>query len=376
MSWNYIINQEKVKKILQNAFIEKRIGHSYIFYGEDGVGKEAVAIEFAKLCNCERPIIEGLNANSCGKCSQCMQFDTFITPSLLFIHPSNATEGNNGELNFKDDEIKHFTKEFQEKSKNYYHKIDYNNAQSIKVASIRDIKKKLMLSGSGFNRRFVIILDAEKMLTEAANAFLKTLEEPQDNITIICVTSRIEQLLSTIKSRCQLIKFSNLENTEIQNYLVRHYNLNQENANMLANLSDGSITRALNFIDEDYNTFREKTIDLMRLILKPKNYKIDLIKLVEETAKLNKKQIGLFLDLILFWLIDSYKVFQSKGNKVSLKFADKHDTLKLFAERYNLTEIDNLTSEVEKSRLRIKRNVDVKVALLPLFLNIREILRS
>src|ERR1700730_17404070 len=80
--WSNIIGQERIKNILKNIYQSEKISHAYIFYGTDGVGKDAAAIEFAKLLNCDSPVNEN---EACDKCPSCIEIDSFRSSLFKFI---------------------------------------------------------------------------------------------------------------------------------------------------------------------------------------------------------------------------------------------------------------------------------------------------
>ena len=91
--WSNIIGQEKVKDILKNIFLSGKISHAYIFYGDEGVGKDAAAVEFAKLLNCDDPV----NGNeACDKCKSCIEIDSFRSSLIKFVTalPSGKNESD------------------------------------------------------------------------------------------------------------------------------------------------------------------------------------------------------------------------------------------------------------------------------------------
>ncbi len=127
----------------------------------------------------------------------------------------------------------------------------------IRISQVRVLQEKLLLRPYSAKRRFVIVVDSERMKIEAANAFLKTLEEPPEDTTIIMITSHISTLLPTILSRGQNIKFRNLSSDEISELLQHKYSISEIQADKVAVFGDGSLQKALEFaIDEDLINLR------------------------------------------------------------------------------------------------------------------------
>lgn len=167
-----IIGNNDVKQSLEEAIKNKKVANSYMFIGEEGIGKEKFAKEFAKAIMC-------LNTgkNSGDNCDSCVKFEALSNPDYMEIH--------------------------EEKN-------------IIKIEKIRtlenDIAKKPIVS----SRKVYVISDAKCLTEEAQNCLLKTLEEPPSYTNIILVTSNENKLLTTIQSRCVKIKFHKLSSQELR----------------------------------------------------------------------------------------------------------------------------------------------------------------
>ena len=197
MIFDKIIGNEHNKTNLKNMLKINTISHSYIFSGQEGVGKLLFAKEFAKaiLCINQENIL-------CNKCKSCLEFDNSNHPDLTII----------------------------------------DEEESIKIEKIRELNKKVYEKPIVSNRKVYIINNCHEMTVEAQNALLKTLEEPPNFVVFILVTHNEQELLTTIKSRCIKIMFNKLTDDEIIKILKD--SLNIENINLdLVKESNGSIKR-------------------------------------------------------------------------------------------------------------------------------------
>lgn len=158
--------QPHLLEVLQNAIQSKRLAHAYIFYGPKNTGKRELALELAKSVNCERQ--EG---NACGRCPSCIQIEQGNHPEVVFIRP----DGN-----------------------------------VIKIAQLRQMQSRFRYSAPEGVTRVAVLEEADKMRAEAANSLLKFLEEPYSAMMVILITERLADIISTIKSRCQLVRFPEL----------------------------------------------------------------------------------------------------------------------------------------------------------------------
>lgn len=214
MSWDNVIGQHRVKNLLKEILSSGRIPNALLLEGPDGVGKDAMAIELAKTLNCERSKTE-----PCNQCPSCRQANSLQHPNIHLVFPlprgESETKGN-GPLDKLDEKtIKKIREEISLKAHDPYHRIALPKAQVIKISSIREVIREQSLSLYQHGCRVVIVMQAEELGTESANALLKVLEEPTPGTLFILTTSKRSALLPTIISRCQLLRFGLLSEQEI-----------------------------------------------------------------------------------------------------------------------------------------------------------------
>ena len=181
MSLAEIIGQEKAIGMLTGFLERQRLANSYIFSGEPGIGKRLTAINFAKAINCQnseatselRVSNSGLSTrpDACDMCEACLKIDSGSHPDLLLVSPED---------------------------------------RQIKIDEIRLIDETLSFKPFEGRKKIVIMDDADTMNIAAANAFLKTLEEPPEDSVIILISSRTDRLPATIRSRCSQVNFVTL----------------------------------------------------------------------------------------------------------------------------------------------------------------------
>ncbi len=177
-------------QLLQNTLKQNRLSHAYLLSGMQGIGKTDFAREFATVLLCD-------NKTACGKCRGCSLMRAETHPDFLFIEP-------------------------QEK------------AHSIKIDQIRELSEKLSRTAQCGGYQVVIISPADAMPVQAANALLKTLEEPTGNVIFFLVDHQQHHLPTTIMSRCQKIYFHSDEkiksflekdHVELRDQLIQHLDL-------------------------------------------------------------------------------------------------------------------------------------------------------
>ncbi len=378
MSWNKIIGHERIKRILQNTILDNRVGHAYCFTGIEGIGKDALAIQFAKVVNCENPVKIDDSVDSCNVCHSCRAFDNLSHPNveLLFSLPAGKTGDTKGDSAYDKmsaDQIDIIKEEIENKAKNPYLPIQIPNATQIKIASIREIKQKLSLSSFNGKRRFVIVLKAEEMNTEASNAFLKTLEEPHENITIILITSKPEALLQTIMSRCQQIVIPPLDDSHIIRKLVLDDGVSEIDAKIASRFAQGSYLRAKDYVSEENRTLRNDVVDILRTSLKKQNFRESFVKKIEVFAKpKDKNQISRSLQMLMFWLNDVFAL-KNGAPEDNIVNSDDKATLIKFAGAFGDKNVPLAISEIENGITLIFRNVNINLSLTTIFLKLRQI---
>ena len=270
-----IIAQDKAKKILSEQIKNNKIPHAYIFMGEEGTGKMLTAIEFAKILNCTINDYTKTDAGPCNHCLSCEHIDKGTFPDLHII-------------NFeKQDEI---ADKESEKGKT-----------KLGIKLIRYMQEKVYIKATDGKWKFFIIEPAEKMTIESFNCLLKTLEEPPDNTIIIMIAKHKETIPVTILSRSQTVFFQPLNSGEISKYLQDKHFLSLENANKIAESSDGSIEKAEKVMlntQNEYSTLwtelTNKKLALADIITKSKSVAKDRDSAIEALSIISENATKFF----------------------------------------------------------------------------------
>lgn len=233
-----IIGNAKIKEYLSTSISTNSVSHSYMFVGKSGVGKKIIAREFAENI---------MNANSEKKV---VNLDS--TTDYMQIDP----EGN-----------------------------------TIKIAQIRELQTKIFEKPTSFSKKIYLINDADLMTEESQNCLLKTLEEPPEYAIIILIVSNESKMLETIKSRCVIVKFNNLSDNEISDYLKMTNNTKLNNIPEITKLLEGSLEKIeeIEYKKEEYETLKKiaeniKTGNILNVISNADllyTSKDDIIELLE-----------------------------------------------------------------------------------------------
>jgi DNA polymerase III subunit delta' len=368
--WSNIIGQERVIKILKNIYSSNKISHAYIFYGKEGIGKDAVAIEFAKLLNCENRI-DGTDA--CDTCASCRQISSLNSTSFKFITalPSGrkeTSEEDNPVNTLRQEDYETFLEEIEKKSKDNYYKINIPNANDIKISSIRQIKKEIYLTGVKGKKKIFLISNSDQMNPQSSNAFLKILEEPPGDSIIILTTSRLNAMLSTITGRCQKIRFDPVRKEDLTRFLLDfNRELKETEAEIFADISDGSILKCKHITESYFLELREKMIEM--LIALVTNKSITLSNIISSViAEKDKEKIRQFLLLIIIWFRDVILV--SNGEKSNIINKDRLERLEKFSKLYR-TDNYKIINYVEDCYKELEQNLNTELLLINLTFRIK-----
>ena len=370
---NLILNN-KIWETLYNSFSNNKIPNAYIFFGADGIGKEAHAIELAALLNCKRKTEEKL---ACGDCRSCLRIKSFQHEDVHYIRPlpTLKNKSTSKELKLDSITIQVLNKCYNEKLNNPYYKIQLKKANIIPINAIRSIKKKLFYTKSDGNWSVVIISDAEKLClkkAEAANSLLKILEEPPEKTLFILLTSKVNLLTSTILSRCQKKFFPELNDSELKNFVTREFPDQSFNEADLQ-LSHGSITSMLNTIKLNRLGYFEKMIDYFYSdqINDIENFS----KIINEIHLEDKNETLIYLNYLKVTAKDLYglSVNESRG---FIEYSFLHDRYKGILNRFPHANWINILNFLDDSIRDLSSNVYFLLNLYSLMINIQYCLKG
>ncbi len=376
--WSTVLGQERAKDNLQRALLSGRVAHAYCFWGPEGVGKDAMALELAKCLNCEAPLRSADTIEACGTCRSCLQFSHLQHPNLKLIFALPAGKGSGSDDDsaigkFSEEQLAQLQEQIQLKAENPYHNVSMANASQIRIASIRELKKSVQLSQSQGGHRVIVFFEAEQMTMEAANAFLKTLEEPQPRVTMILCSSRKDMLPQTILSRCQQIQFDPLSDDDIRAALVERVGMSEQNARLCASLSQGSYSTAMSLQDDDTQQLRNDIVDLLRSAMRGGNYRVDILgKLDALTQNADKGDMERMLSLLMIWIRDAMLI-QSGASDVHLINQDQSEILKKFVGAYAQRDYHAALERIEECIRNIRGNGQIHLNLVTLVLSLRQI---
>jgi DNA polymerase-3 subunit delta' len=336
-----LLGNTNTKIILRRMLEKGRVPHSLLFAGEEGVGKRQFALELAKSFVCLNP----QDFEACDACANCRRADKFIFPK------SDDRDGYKQVIFSEFPDIGQIAA--------------YN--KNILVDAVRDLEKEANFRPYEAKARFFIIDDADKMNDAASNALLKTLEEPATTTYLFLITSRPDALLQTILSRCQTLRFAPIPASDIENYLLETGKFAEDDAELLARLSNGSVGRALEMDLGKFRERRELMIKVLQSLLAEENRGV-LLKTAEEMndAK-NKDDYARFLDVLQTLIHDVWSLALG-ADEFSIVNRDYKTQLKILAERADARRLARWLREIETMRELFAVNLNKKIATDALFM--------
>lgn len=320
-----VIGHKDILQTLRNSVIREKLAHAYLFVGPTGVGKKSLSEVFARVLLCESP----LEGDLCGQCRSCGQTEAGNHPDLHLIQPTGA---------------------------------------SIKIEQIRELLRQVQFRPYQAKRQVFIIDMADAMTQEAANCFLKTLEEPAGQSHFILLSSRPNLLLETVLSRCLTLQFYPLSNREIADTLAKNFGIERDKAAELAPMAGGSMDRALKLVGNDQS--KRMRLRILEMVVEmPKMSKVRALALAEEISP-DRNDTGEYLETMLLLFRDML-VYNYTSDKKMLVNQDMAGQLSEYASTYGPAKLVAIIEEIMKARGKILTNANPRMTLEVLMLKIQ-----
>ena len=328
-NFDSIIGQEHIKEHLKVTLTSGKISQAYLITGESMQGKEYIARIFANALVCESP--EG-GYDPCGKCRSCKQAATKNHPDIITV-----THDKPGTISVDD----------------------------VRKQIVSDVSIKPYQS----SRKIYIMNEAEKMTPQAQNALLKTLEEPPEYVVIILLTTSAAAMLPTVLSRCVQLDMRPVDDRMVKKYLMSEVQIPDYQADICVAFARGNIGKARSLaVSEDFENIREEAVRVLKFIRK-----MDTSDMIKTLKTLEELKLGVndFLDIVMIWYRDVllYKATKDSG---SLVFRDEGDSIREAAEECSYEGIENILGTVEKTKARLKANVNYELAMELMLMAIKE----
>lgn len=325
-SFSEIVGHEQIKEHMQAAIRDKKPFHAYLFQGEEGVGKEALARTFAAGLQCQSESAD----KPCKECVSCRQMESGNQPDVNWVTREKASLGV--------DEIRE------------------------QLCNTMDIKP--------FSSPYKIYLvpEAEKMTEAAQNALLKTIEEPPEYGIVILMTSNISALLPTIQSRCLTMEFRPLSTAVVESYVKEHCQVPDYQARASAAFAQGNLGKAMRYAkSEDFIERKDHIISLLRHV-----EQMDLSEMLAVIKDLGtrKDEVRDYIDLMVLWYRDVL-LFKATKDINQLLFQDEASYISREASHRSYEKIEEILQAFEKAKVRLRANVNFDITMELMLLTLK-----
>lgn len=369
-----VIGHDNLKKSLIHSIQSGNIAHAQLFAGNEGVGKFAMAMAYARYIHCTN---RGEH-DACGECPSCQQYNALSHADLHFVFPMVRVKEK--KKIHCDDYLKTWS-EFI--GNNSYFGIDdwlqamgAENKQALIYADESDvIWRKMTLKSFSSPYKIMIIWLPERMNVECANKLLKLFEEPYPNTIFLMVSNAPDQLLATIRSRVQQINMPALPLETITEALQVQYRISDTDARATAHLAGGSYLKAINnlSLNQDNQLFFELFVQLMRLAYARRIKELKTWS--EDTADLGRERLRRFLSYTSRMIRENYiyNVSQPSLNYMTTEEAQFSTRFAPFINERNVQEIMRIINSAEND---IGQNANAKIVLFDIAIKMILLLKN
>ena len=334
-----LINQERPIRILSTLLRNRTLPHALLFTGTAGVGKQAAALALASACNCQgqtsgfhpddgsgrdpdKPTIE-----SCGVCKSCKKIGSGNHPDIIQVQPKGPF---------------------------------------IKIEQIRGLLQTLSMKPYEARTRVVIISEAHCMNAAASNALLKILEEPPDRSMLVLMATRKSDLLPTIASRCQSVKFDRISRQTINAWIAKEHGLNLQDAEIISATANGSLAKAQKMIDDDWMSGRGWVLNEMQTLSLQRLAR--LMALAEKLAR-EKEALAGRLEVISSWFRD---LIINRYDSRKIINQDVAERIGIISRRTEVKKLLRKVKAIQEVQSRLSANTNLRLGMERLLIELAQ----
>jgi len=326
MAFKDILGNSRVKKILRKALQKNKVPNSILFCGPRGIGKRDMALVLAKAMNCERK-----EDDACEVCPSCKAINAGNFPDVIEISPEKEV---------------------------------------IQIDQMRMLRKIAYLKPMMGKRRVFVVVDADKMKEEAANSLLKILEEPPLFSYIILVAHNPFLIMSTIKSRCQVLNFSPISKEDIGKILVDK-GYEEKKARIISLLVHGNLKQALSLEWEEVQDKRTKTWQLFLSLLRKGKVALFLRNYATSQRALVRDEWEQILEMLSSFCRDSILI-KEKGDRRLLMNPDYEEEIRKEGSLMSLEGLMDCLTKIDYAIYGLEKNLNVNLLVSSFFSYFKE----
>ena len=322
-----VVGHEQIIDHLQRAIELNKVSHAYLFCAEVGAGKKLLAGIFAQTLQCEKG-----GVNPCMECHSCIQAAGKNQPDIIWV--------------------------------------THEKPNSIGVEDIRtQVNGDIQVKPYGSPYKIYIIDEAEKMTVQAQNALLKTIEEPPAYGVLILLAESADRLLPTILSRCVTLNLKPVADEKIRKYLMEQLQVPDYKADLSLAFAQGNVGRAVKLAtSENFNEIKDAALHLLQHI-----HEMELYEIISALKQITdyRMDINDYLDILMVWYRDVL-LFKATKDMNPLIFKEHINYIRQQADKSSYEGIETILEQLDKTKARLKANVNFELAMELLLLTIKE----
>jgi len=332
IDWPGVIGHEWAIDLLAGALLNNRLAHAYLLTGPAFIGKTTLARVFAQALNCGAG-----DSAPCLSCRSCQLIANDGHPDVRLIEPVLSSSGR---------------------------------TETLRIDQVRGLQRELALSPYEGRYRVAIMTRFQQASLGAANALLKTLEEPPERVVLVLTADTVSPLLLTIVSRCQSLALRPLPLEKVESALLLHWHANEGQANQLAHLSGGRLGLAVRLLTDSHLLDRRREqLDALDALLGE-----DRAARFRYAEKMTRTKQGTMvrdvLELWSGWWRDVMLTAAWKVGSAPITNVDRKDQIRAGADRYGMESAGAVVRSIQETLRQLDRNANTRLALEVLMLSL------
>ncbi len=346
---------DRVKTFFSSVLQHDRLAHAYLFHGAAGSGQTAFAFELARVLNCS-----GEGNKPCGQCPSCLKIARLNHPDVKYVFPAT------GKIYDSPRQLLELQKQ---KAAHPFKALPVSGYLNIPISAIRALKEEAKYAPYEAVYRVFIVEGIEYMSREAANSFLKLLEEPPEKMVIILITGDINNVLDTIRSRCQPVYFPALPEEAIRQIVSREFPDSPVSTGLIRAKSH-NIEHILETLEKEAPSYEEQASDFLRAAIRSDWVKLN--EIIDSLIQKKDKHItDRFYETLTQWLADAFHL-RHLADEAELYLENQRAAGEKFAGHYDHLDYKALITLIERHQAMMKQNARPDMTLSHLAMQIKE----
>ena len=369
MYFREVIGHQNLKNRVRSAFRTGKLGHATMFTGREGYGSLPMVLALSRYILCTNRS----ETDACGVCTSCKKMDKLVHPDLHFVFPVVNKKGKDPVSDSYISDWRKFV--YNTPYGSYVEWIKYIASENSQGGIFKDesdtINRKLSLKSFESDYKIMIIWMAEKMNETAANKILKVLEEPPLSTIFLLISVHPEQLLQTIISRTQVIAVPPILSEDLVEFLEHSKGLESAEAKDLGVFAEGDLSKSLELIDK-IDELQQNVQNFSQFLGYCKSQQTsDILRFIDTNLGNDKTAQIEFLNYILHTV--RYNILQNTSDQsaVNQSSGNLQNNVKL---NLTLVQAKQLLRLLNEAIIHIERNVNARIVLMDVAIQIRKVL--